>query len=293
MTGEAKTEVIEQAARAGRDQRWRRFVYGILAAAALCIAFGIVLLVYQFATTGALRGQVDDLSSAVHSLAGQQSVAAAGEQALASQLRGMGATPVVVPQTPVSGAAGPVGPNGQPGRGITGTSITSGHLIVAYTDGHTQDAGQVVGADGKTGQSGRGITSTSVTSGHLIVAYSDNTTADLGNITGPKGTNGRSVVSVTVNSDFHLIVSYDDGTTADAGALPPGPAGATGPTGPQGQQGVQGDPGPACPAGYSPHQAIITEPDGSTHQGVACVADNETTTTTAPTTTGPLGLIGH
>lgn len=218
----------------------------------------------------------------------KQSSAAGAAQQLSSQVRSLGATPVVAAPAPV---VGPQGTAGQNGVSITGTRITGGHLIVAYDDGHSQDVGRVVGADGATGKDGRGITGTTVTDGHLIVAYSDHTTADLGGIVGPKGDDGRGVASESISSDYHLIVTYTDGTTSDIGALPAGPAGAQGQQGQQGakgDKGDQGDPGPTCPTGYTPHQAVITETDGSTHQGIACVADDETT---APTTT-TAGLLG-
>jgi hypothetical protein len=101
------------------------------------------------------------------------------------------------------------------------------------------------------------------------------------------------VVSVSVSSDFHLIVAYSDGTTSDAGALPAGPTGATGATGQQGDKGDTGSPGPACPDGYTARQAVITETDGTTHQGIACVSDNETTTPPPTTTPGLLDAIHH
>lgn len=233
-------------------------------------------------------------------LTGQQRSAATAAQELSQQLRQHGLTPVVEAPAPIAGATGQrgaTGASGRNGRGITGTSITNGHLVVSYDDGHSQDVGQVVGARGATGTAGRGIQSTTIAAGRLEVTYTDGTTTDLGVVTGPKGTPGRSVVSTTISADFHLIIAYDDGTTADAGALPPGPAGPTGATGATGAQGEKGDkgdpgdPGPACPDGYTAHQAVITEPDGSTHQGIACVADDDTTTPAPTSTPGVLGSL--
>jgi hypothetical protein len=46
------------------------------------------------------------------------------------------------------------GTPGAPGRGVTGTAIVSGHLIVSYSDATQQDVGQVVGANGTNGTNG-------------------------------------------------------------------------------------------------------------------------------------------
>lgn len=46
------------------------------------------------------------------------------------------------------------GTPGDPGRGVTGTSIVGGHLIVAYSDATQQDVGQVVGTNGTNGTNG-------------------------------------------------------------------------------------------------------------------------------------------
>lgn len=115
------------------------------------------------------------------------------------------------------------------GRGITGTTIADGRLLITYTDGVVEDKGPVAGEDGKPG---RGIAGSAITSaGRLVLTYTDGTTEDVGVVVGPDGKDGkdgRGVVSVTVSPDFHLIVSYDDGSTADAGQLPSGPKGDPG-----------------------------------------------------------------
>lgn len=220
----------------------------------------------------------------IWSLAGQQREAATAAQLLSGQVHALGATPVVSAPAPIAGPTGPTGPagpTGRPGaagRGITGTQITAGHLIVAYTDGRTQDVGQVVGPAGpagKNGRDGRGITGTTVTGGHLMVSYSDHTTVDLGSIVGPKGDAGRGVVSTSVSSDFHLMVTYSDGTISDAGLLPSGPAG---PQGEKGGPGADGAPGAQGAQGVSVSdlqferdnsgqcQAVITLHDPATGQ---------------------------
>lgn len=275
----ADSDTVAHAVRAGRDRKWRRRVWILGAVAIVSFAFGASSIGYLYVrSTGYAKGQ---------------SQAAVVGQQLAGQLRANGLTPVVQPPAPIQPQPGPTGQRGPSGTSITGTAITNGHLMVSYSDGHTQDVGRVVGAVGATGKQGRGIKSTAVVGGHLMVSYTDNTTVDLGSIVGPKGDQGRGVASVTVSADFHLIVTYGDGTTSDAGALPPGPAGPQGEKGDKGDpgdKGDKGDPGPTCPDGYTAHQAVITEPDGTTHQGIACVADDETTTPAPTTTSG--GLLG-
>lgn len=65
----------------------------------------------------------------------------------------------------------------------------------------------------------------------------------------------------------------------------PGKDGADGKDGQPGQNGVDGAPGPACPTGYEPRPAVITAPDGSTYQGVACV---DPATSQPPATDPPI-----
>lgn len=81
---------------------------------------------------------------------------------------------------------------------------------------------------------------------------------------------------------------------------PPGPA-ITGPPGADGKDGVDGKdgkdgadgndgaPGPACPDGYEQRPAVITAPDGSTYQGVACVRPDSSQ---PPSTTEPPPILG-
>lgn len=134
-----------------------------------------------------------------------------------------------VQQDPVVNDVPEDGADGSDGRGITGTTIADGRLMISYTDGTVEDKGVVTGEDGEPG---RGIVTSSITpAGRLVLAYSDGSTEDVGPVVGPGGTNGtdgrdgRGVVSVTVSTEYHLIVTYDDGSTADAGPLPAGPPG--------------------------------------------------------------------
>lgn len=52
---------------------------------------------------------------------------------------------------------------------------------------------------------------------------------------------------------------------------PAGTKGETGDAGATGATGAAGAPGPTCPPGYELHDAVITDTDGSTYQGKACV----------------------
>ena len=136
-------------------------------------------------------------------------------------------------------------------RGIKSVTVDdNGHLIITYTDGATEDAGKVVGADGKPGKDGadgkdgRGIESvTTNDKGEVIVTYTDGTTDNLGALAGPKGDQGapghdgedgapgrdgedgedgnhgtdgkegRGIKSVTTDAAGNLVVKYTDGTS--------------------------------------------------------------------------------
>lgn len=198
------------------------------------------------------------LRSTVSTVSGQQAYAATVAQQLASQLRQMGATPVVSPPAAVTaqpGATGVAGTPGAAGRGITSTVITGGHLIVAYSDGTTTDEGQVVGKDGV------GIVSSVVnSSGHLILTYTSGAVDDVGAVVGPQGSTGATGATGAAGSsgqdgcgiasvgeaDDQLVVNYTGSTcTAATATVGPLPAGPTGPTGPAGATGTTG------PAPYS------------------------------------------
>lgn len=149
----------------------------------------------------------------------------------------------VVKQAPAPGPEGKPGSEGAPGRGIRQTDVRDGHLYVSYTDGTTEDKGQVVGADGKTPKDGRGITGTTIAAGHLVLTYTDGATDDVGLVMGKDGKDGRGVSQITITGAYHLVVTYTDGTTADVGPLPPGPQGPKGDKGDKGETGGQGNDG--------------------------------------------------
>lgn len=118
-----------------------------------------------------------------------------------------------------AGVDGTDGRDGAPGRGILGTTLSAGgRLVVAYSDGTTEDVGQVAGDDGV------GITATTIEGGRMLVAYSDGRRVDLGPVVGPRGIG----VAEMDGSTGRLLVTLTDGSVLDAGPLPPGPAGRDG-----------------------------------------------------------------
>lgn len=113
-------------------------------------------------------------------------------------------------------------------RGITSVTIDdNGHLIITYTDGTTEDAGKVVGAEGKDGKDG--------TDGK------DGDKGDAGQDgkDGTDGKDGRGIKSVTTNDKGEVVVTYTDGTSEILGTL----AGAKGDQGTPGRDGFDGAPG--------------------------------------------------
>ncbi len=130
---------------------------------------------------------------------------------------------------------------GPPGRGILGTSIVDGRLVVAYTDGTRQDVGAVVGQPGELGPGGVGIAATTIEDGALVVTYTDGRREDVGTVVGAVGDPGRGIAD-TAAVDGRLIITYDDGEVQDAGPLPAGPMGSRGD---QGDRGLDGAPAPS------------------------------------------------
>jgi hypothetical protein len=187
-------------------------------------------------------------------------------QVLAEQVRKLGGVPVVQPPNP---ERGPQGDRGPAGRGIAGTAIVDGRLLIAYDDGTSRDVGPVVGQPGANGPAGRGVAGTAIVAGRLVLSYSDGTTEDVGQVVGTDGDDGapgRGVTSVAA-VDGRLIVTYSDGTTQDAGPLPAGPPG----------RGVQRAEVVDC-------RWRVTYTDGTTEDaGNACTTE---TVTPTPTSSG-------
>lgn len=222
---------LSWAALHARDHRGRRLQVVFAAAAAVGTAALLVAYLIQQARVNDLQTTVTDQGSAISQLTPQVTRQHDDAVALERQVKALGAAPVVQP-APVAPPALP----GPPGRGITGTALRGGHLIVSYSDGTDADVGQVAGQPGAAGVPGVSLTSALIVAGHLVLSYSDGHTSDAGQVVGPvgatgaagvdgkAGTPGRSVTSVA-NSNGHLIVSYSDNTTQDAGPLPVAQAG--------------------------------------------------------------------
>ncbi|WP_246819129.1 ExeM/NucH family extracellular endonuclease [Corynebacterium sp. HMSC072A04] len=113
-------------------------------------------------------------------------------------------------------------------RGIKSVTIDdNGHLIITYTDGTTEDAGKVVGADGKDGKDGdKG-------------PKGDKGDAGQDGKDGADGKDGRGIKSVTTNDKDEVVVTYTDGTSEILGTL----ADAKGDQGTPGRDGFDGAPG--------------------------------------------------
>lgn len=113
-------------------------------------------------------------------------------------------------------------------RGIKSVTIDdNGHLIITYTDGTTEDAGKVVGADGKDGKDGdKG-------------PKGDKGDAGQDGKDGADGKDGRGIKSVTTNDKGEVVVTYTDGTSEILGTL----AGSKGDQGTPGRDGFDGAPG--------------------------------------------------
>lgn len=253
MTADHAKTVIDQAVVDSRDGIGRR----VIVASILVLLVGLAALAFTV-----LRGL-----ERIDLLQGQADDNARTAQVLADQVEKLGGVPVVQPPDP---QRGPQGERGPAGRGIAGTAIVDGRLLVAYDDGTSRDVGQVVGQPGATGPAGRGVVGSAIVAGRLIVSYSDSTTEDVGQVVGTDGDDGapgRGVASVEA-VDGRLVVTFTDGTRQDAGPLPAGPPG----------RGVQRAEVADC-------RWRVTYTDGSTEDaGNACTTS---TVAPAPITGGP------
>lgn len=164
-----------------------------------------------------------------------------------------------------------VGADGKDGRGIAGTAIVEGRLLITYTDGVLEDKGPVVGQGGQPGPAGRSIISTTIQDGALVLSYSDGTTETAGQVVGAAGSDGRDgrgISSVSVSADYRLLVTYTDGETVDVGPVPAGPPG-------RGIAGVAFD--------MNTCTATVTYTDGTTESApmTGCTAGGADPTTTS------------
>lgn len=253
MTADRAKTVIDEAVVESRDRIGRR----VIVASLLVLLVGLAALAFAV-----LRGL-----ERIDTLQGKADDNARTAGLLADQVEKLGGVPVVQPPDPQQG---PRGDRGPAGRGIAGTALVDGRLLVAYDDGTSRDVGQVVGQPGATGAEGRGVVGTAIVGGRLVVSYSDSTTEDVGQVVGTDGDDGapgRGVTSVAA-VDGRLIVTFTDNTTQDAGPLPAGPPG----------RGVQRAEVRDC-------RWFVTYTDGTTEDaGNACTTS---TITPSPTTTSP------
>lgn len=204
-----------------------RVLIVIASLTALAAIYLFVLVLGGLRTVSDLQGAASNDHADLLAVKTAQQEAAAKSQALFDQVKALGQTPVVTPAVPGAG------PAGTPGRGIAGTTIRDGRLVLFFSDGTTSDVGQVAGAVGAAGVS---ISATLLVNDHLMITYSDGRTVDVGQVVGqagPAGVNGkdgadgvagRSVSSVA-NVGDHLVITYSDSTTQDVGALPVAEAG--------------------------------------------------------------------
>lgn len=256
MTDQGTTP-IDQAVVESRDPVGRR----IIVVSALILLVGLASLMFMV-----LRGfdRIDSLETEATNLGQKSDSHARDAQLLADQVTRLGGVPIVQP-------TGAKGEPGKDGRGIAGTTIVDGRLLIAYDDGTSRDVGPVVGQPGANGAAGRGVVGTAIVTGRLVLSYSDGTTEDVGQVVGTDGDDGapgRGVTSVAA-VEGRLVVTFTDGTTQDAGPLPAGPPG----------RGVQRAEVVDC-------RWRVTYTDGTTEDaGSACTTE---TVTPAPTTGAPL-----
>lgn len=222
MTDDAKTEIVEHATRAARDQRWRRWTTVKLAVA--CVLFVVLagVAIYEIATTNSLGREVGVLS-------GQQRDAAVAAQQLAAQLHEHGLTPVVAPPTPVVGPAGPTGPQG-PGPSQAQIDQAVNNYFTQHPPGATpamvamQVAAYLTANPPPAGRA--------PTQQEIATATSDYLTAHAAQFQGQAGTPGQNATDEQVSSAVAAFCSTHNGCV--------GPVGAAGQNGKDGAQGAQG-----------------------------------------------------
>lgn len=213
MSDERSAAISSAAAHSAREPRTLRLISALLALVALAAAVLFALWLGEHQRTSALTGQVTGLHGDLASVQAQQQDAAAKSRALYDQVASLGKVPVVSAAAPIVGPAG---------RGIVGTVLADGHLIVTYSDGQTSDVGQVAGSVGPSGVS---MTSTLLVGGHLIITYSDGKTADVGLVVGPAGAMGPVGPKGDPSPAGQITQRYADGTTSTCirDAHAPGP----------------------------------------------------------------------
>jgi hypothetical protein len=251
--------LVQHAVDDARDNKAHRLLYLALA----LVVAGIGALGWLYVAQGQ---QISRLVDAGNDSAKQS-------QALASQVRALGATPIVQPAVPAP--AGPTiipgkdGAQGAPGVGIADIRRGDCSVTVQLTDGRSRLVDNLCGKAGTPGGPGRGIAGVAQDGCFVTVTYSDGSPATrLGSFCGPSGADGKPGV---------------DGQTPPCMSTPAkcqgvdGKPGTNGANGTNGKPGATGPPGPTCPSGYELRDAVITAPDGSTYRGKACVDPSTST----------------
>lgn len=224
--------VVQHAARAGRDPRWRRRVYAL---AAVFIVSVVLFGVWAFLRIEGL-------------VAAQSQAAVVGEQ-LASQLRGLGATPVVSPPSPIAGPVGPAGPTGAQGPGPSQQQIDDAvthyladHPPAAGKDATAEQVAAAVGAYLSAHPPAPGRPPTAEEIAGAVSTYC----AGHGGCVGPAGQSASDSQVATA------VAAYcgQSPSPCQGPAGPAGPSGADGPSGPPGPTGPSGAPGKP-PAGWT------------------------------------------
>lgn len=93
---------------------------------------------------------------------------------------------------------------------------------------------------------------------------------------GDPGANGTSPPCLSTPAQCQGANGTDGQPGAAGQPGQDGAPGAKGDTGNKGDTGAQGPPGPTCPDGYTLTPVIVVGADGTTHQGVVCVANSST-----------------
>jgi collagen type I/II/III/V/XI/XXIV/XXVII alpha len=164
-----------------------------------------------------------------------------------------GATGPAGPAGPqgVQGPAGATGADGADGLGILSVDVSTGNLVITYTDSTIVNAGNVRGLQGIQGPTGpTGATGPAGPTGPTGATGADGTSVQL---KGAVATVGDLPSTGNTDGDLYVVTATGDGYVwtgtvwANAGPIrgPAGPQGNPGPTGPAGPTGPEGPEGPA------------------------------------------------
>lgn len=265
MTDPTREQITKQAADAARERH--TLIYLAVGGAALMAVVLFVLFLDQRSQTSALAGQVGALASAANQNA-------AGERTLASQVQQLGGTPAVRVPTAAVGPSGPQGPG--PSQQQINDAVNAYFGAHPLPPGQLPTATQVATAVAAYLEANPPVTPAQVVA--AVVSYCSTANG----CRGPSGADGQPGQNATDAQVAAAVSAY----CSQASNPCQGPAGPTGATGPSGAQGV---PGPACPDGYTQHDALIEEPTSGPNPlitstqvpGVACVADTATSTSSA------------